>query len=158
MITYSTEITVKWGESDPFGLVYFPLMLAWFNDTEHDLLRAIGFPTEKLIKDNRTAFVMGDVHFRFVGPAAYGDKVRATIQLAKLGGSTLHWDCKAVQVGSGDVITEGRAIRIHAQIQEDGSLKSLRIPDDIRHALTRPGGLIRLNNDEVDISETDSTQ
>ncbi|MFK7963068.1 MAG: acyl-CoA thioesterase [Burkholderiaceae bacterium] len=142
MITHSSEITVKWGESDPFGLVYFPLMLAWFNDTEHDLLRAIGFPTEKLIKDNRTAFVMGDVHFRFLGPAAYGDKVRTTIQLVKLGGSTLHWDCKAVQVGSGEVVTEGRAIRIHAQIQEDGSLKSLRIPDEIRNALTRPGGLI----------------
>ncbi len=150
MITYSTEITVKWGESGPFGLVYFPLMLAWFNDTEHDLLRAIGFPTEKLIKDNRTAFVMGDVHFRFVGPAAYGDKVRGTIQLAKMGGSTLHWDCKAVQVGSGEVITEGRAIRIHAQIQEDGSLKSLRIPDDIRDALTKPGGLVGFDEEAED--------
>jgi YbgC/YbaW family acyl-CoA thioester hydrolase len=146
MITYSNEITVKWGESDPFGLVYFPLMLAWFNDTEHDLLRAIGFPTNKMIEDDRRAFVMGDVHFRFIGPAAYGDKVRTTIQLAKIGNSTLHWDCKAVQVGSGDVVTEGRAIRIHAQIQEDGNLKAIPIPDDIRAALTKPGGLVSLED------------
>ena len=146
MITYSNEITVKWGESDPFGLVYFPLMLAWFNDTEHDLLRAIGFPTNKMIQEDRRAFVMGDVHFRFIGPAAYGDKVRTTIQLAKIGNSTLHWDCKAVQVGSGDVVTEGRAIRIHAQIQEDGNLKAIPIPDDIRAALTKPGGLVNLDD------------
>ena len=144
MITYSTEITVKWGESDPFGLVYFPLMLAWFNDTEHELLRTIGFPTDKLIKENRTAFVMGEVHFRFVGPAAYGDRVRSTIQLSKIGNSTLHWDCKAVQVANGATITEGRATRIHAQIQADGSLASVRIPDNIRNALTRPGGLISI--------------
>jgi len=148
MITYSNEITVKWGESDPFGLVYFPLMLAWFNDTEHDLLRAIGFPTNKMIQEDRRAFVMGDVHFRFIGPAAYGDKVRTTIQLAKIGNSTLHWDCKAVQVGSGDVVTEGRAIRIHAQIQEDGNLKAIPIPDDIRAALTKPGGLVSLDDAE----------
>lgn len=146
MITYSNEITVKWGESDPFGLVYFPLMLAWFNDTEHDLLRAIGFPTNKMIEEDRRAFVMGDVHFRFVGPAAYGDKVRTTIQLAKIGNSTLHWDCKAVQVGSGNVVTEGRAIRIHAQIQSDGNLKAIPIPDDIREALTTPGGLVNLDS------------
>lgn len=145
MITYSNEITVKWGESDPFGLVYFPLMLAWFNDTEHDLLRAIGFPTNKMIEEDRRAFVMGDVHFRFIGPAAYGDKVRTTIQLAKIGNSTLHWDCKAVQVGNGEVVTEGRAIRIHAQIQEDGNLKAIAIPDDIRAALTKPGGLVSLD-------------
>ena len=76
MIMYSRELTVNWGESDPFGLVYFPRMLSWFNDTEHELLRAIGFPTNRMIAENRCAFVMGDVHFRFIGPAAYGDHVR----------------------------------------------------------------------------------
>ncbi len=148
MIMYSRELTVAWGESDPFGLVYYPMMFTWFNETEHELLRALGFPTNKLIKENRTAFVMGDVHFRFIGPAAYGDKVRTTIQLAKIGSSTLHWDCKAVQATNGDVITEGRAIRIYAQIMGDGNLKAIAIPDYIRDALTEPGGLISLKEPE----------
>lgn len=146
MIMYSRELTVAWGESDPFGLVYFPMMFTWFNETEHELLRALGFPTNKLIKESRTAFVMGDVHFRFIGPAAYGDRVRTTIQLNKIGTSSLHWDCKAVQAGSGDPITEGRAIRIHAQIQDDGNLKAMPIPDYIRNVLTEPGGLINLGD------------
>jgi len=30
---YWKEITVNWGESDPFGLVYYPRIVAWFNDT-----------------------------------------------------------------------------------------------------------------------------
>ncbi len=144
MIMYSRELTVAWGESDPFGLVYYPMMFTWFNETEHELLRALGFPTNKLIKEDRTAFVMGDVHFRFVGPAAYGDKVRTMIRLAKMGTSSLHWDCKAVQASDGAVITEGRAVRIHAQIQEDGNLKAIPIPDYIRNALSEPGSLIDL--------------
>lgn len=144
MIMYSRELTVAWGESDPFGLVYFPMMFTWFNETEHELLRALGFPTNKLIKESRRAFVMGDVHFRFIGPAAYGDKVRTTIQLHKITDSTIHWNCKAVQAASGDVICEGRAIRIYAEILEDGNLKSARIPDYIRDALAKPGGLIDL--------------
>lgn len=146
MIMYSRELTVAWGESDPFGLVYFPMMFTWFNETEHELLRALGYPTNKLIQESRTAFVMGDVHFRFIGPAAYGDRVRTTIQLSKIGTSSLHWDCKAVQAQSGEAITEGRAIRIHAQIQEDGNLKAMPIPDHIRKVLTEPGGLINLED------------
>jgi len=143
MIMYSRELTVNWGESDPFGLVYFPLMLAWFNDTEHELLRALGFPTNKLIAERRTAFVMGDIHFRFIGPAAYGDRIRTIIQLAKMTKTTLHWDCKAVQTSDGSTVTEGRAIRIHAQIQEDGNLKAVNIPDDLRNVLSQAGSLIQ---------------
>lgn len=148
MIMYSRELTVAWGESDPFGLVYYPMMFTWFNETEHELLRGLGFGTKDLIRKNRTAFVMGDVHFRFVGPAAYGDRVRTTIKLVKIGGSTLHWDCKAVQVTDGATITEGRAIRIYAQIQEDGSLKALPIPDEIQKALAEPRGLVDLPETE----------
>ena len=41
---------MPWGESDPFGLVYYPRMVAWFNDTEHELFRHIGYPIEKMIE------------------------------------------------------------------------------------------------------------
>ena len=137
MITYTRELTVAWGESDPFGLVYYPMMFTWFNEAEHDLLRELGFSTNRLIKQNRTAFVMGDIHFRFLGPASYGDRVLTTLHLAKLRNASLHWDCTAAHAGSGAAITEGRAIRIHSQFQEDGSLKAMPVPDDIRQALMR---------------------
>ena len=148
MIMYSRELTVAWGESDPFGLVYYPMMFTWFNETEHELLRALGFPTNKLIKESRTAFVMGDVHFRFIGPAAYGEKVRTTIQLHKMTESTVHWDCKAVQTSDGGVICEGRAVRIHARIKEDGNLEAHPIPDYIRVALTQSSGLIDMPEED----------
>lgn len=137
MIEYRRELTVPWGESDPFGLVYFPRMLAWFNDTEHDLLREIGYGADKTIKEYRTAFVMGDIKFRFVGPAAYGDHIETTIRLAKITQSTLHWACRAVRVENGQLVTEGRAIRIYAEIQDDGNLESAVIPEDLRALLTR---------------------
>ena len=70
---YWKEITVNWGESDPFGLVYYPRIVAWFNDTEHDFFRTIGYPIDQMIRRDRTTFVMGEIHFRFIGPAAYGD-------------------------------------------------------------------------------------
>ena len=87
---YWKEITVNWGESDPFGLVYYPRIVAWFNDTEHDFFRTIGFPIDQMIKDDRTTFVMGEIHFRFIGPAAYGDRVATSVTLSRIGERTLH--------------------------------------------------------------------
>ena len=136
MIKYSRELIVNWGESDPFGLVYFPRMLAWFNDTEHKMFNDMGYSVKKMVNKDRTAFVMGEIKFRFVGPAAYGDHVLSTISLKKITNSTLHWECKAINTRSREVITEGTAIRVYAQIQEDGNLKATHIPDEIRDMLT----------------------
>ena len=144
---YWKEITVNWGESDPFGLVYYPRIVAWFNDAEHDLFRTIGFPIDEMIRNDRTTFVMGEIHFRFIGPAAYGDRVACVVSLAKLGERTLHWNCKAVNAATGALITEGRATRVYARINEDGTLGSAVIPEKMRKALTDTGLLRHLEQD-----------
>lgn len=135
MLTYERDLVVNWGESDPFGLVYFPRILAWFNDTEHELFARLGYPVNKMIDESRSAFVMGEISFRFVGPAAYGEKIRSTVKVEKITRSTILWQCGAVNLDTQTKMTEGLATRIYAQIMEDGNLKSQTIPDDIRSLL-----------------------
>ena len=144
MAMYWKEITVNWGESDPFGLVYYPRIVAWFNDTEHELFRVIGFPIEQMIKNDRTTFVMGEIHFRFIGPAAYGDRIVNTITLAEVGARTLHWNCKAKNAVTGAPVSEGKATRVYARINEDGSLSSQPIPVEMLTALQELGSLTHL--------------
>jgi YbgC/YbaW family acyl-CoA thioester hydrolase len=142
---YWKEITVHWGESDPFGLVYYPRIVAWFNETEHEFFRTIGFPIDQMIREDRTTFVMGEIHFRFIGPAAYGDRVATTITLAKISERTLHWTCKARNAMTGAPVTEGRATRVYARINEDGTLNSAVIPARMRKALLQSGRLSHLS-------------
>jgi len=144
MAMYWKEITVNWGESDPFGLVYYPRIVAWFNDTEHELFRVIGYPIEQMIKNDRTTFVMGEIHFRFIGPAAYGDRIVNTITLAEVGNRTLHWNCKAKNAVTGAPVSEGKATRVYARINEDGSLSSQPIPVEMLTALNELGSLTHL--------------
>ena len=144
MAMYWKEITVNWGESDPFGLVYYPRIVAWFNDTEHELFRIIGRPIELMIKNDRTTFVMGEIHFRFIGPAAYGDRIVTTITLAEIGEHTLHWNCKAKNAVTGAPVAEGKATRVYARINEDGTLSSQPIPAEMLKALRELGDLTHL--------------
>lgn len=130
------EFTIAWGECDPFGLVYYPHMLAWFNDTEHDLWRLLGMPVEGMIARDRTTFVMGEVAFRFTGPARVGERAVSLISLTEVGRSTMHWQVRAVLADSGAEIHHGRATRIYAHLATDGSLSSAAIPDSLRAVLT----------------------
>lgn len=147
---YWREISVPWGESDPFGLVYYPRIVAWFNDTEHELFRTLGHPIDEMIKENRTTFVMGEIHFRFIGPAAYGDRVMSKISLTEIGERTLHWNCKAKNIETGAPIAEGRATRVYARIKEDGNLASAPIPDYLRKVLSELGELKQLGEGLMD--------
>ena len=147
---YWREISVPWGESDPFGLVYYPRIVAWFNDTEHELFRTIGYPIDQMILKDRTTFVMGEIHFRFVGPAAYGDRVMTKVSLEKLGERTLHWNCVAKNVETGELICEGRAVRVYARIKEDGNLESQLIPDFMRTVLSELGQVKQLGDGLID--------
>ncbi len=137
MSAYTQELTVNWGESDPFGLVYYAREVAWFNEIEHELFRQIGYPINRMINENRSAFVMGEIQFRFVGPAAYGDRVQCTLTLEEIRSKTVHWHCNAVNQKTGQQVTEGKATRIYAVIMDDGNLRSQSIPDDIREALSQ---------------------
>ena len=141
MAMYWKEISVNWGESDPFGLVYYPRIVAWLNDTEHELFRIIGHPIEQMIRKDRTTFVMGEIHFRFIGPAAYGDRIVTTITMAEIGTHTLHWNCKAKNAATGAAVAEGRATRVYARINEDGTLTSQPIPLAMRNVLLELGDL-----------------
>ena len=137
MISFTQDITVAWGDCDPFGQVYYPKMFEWLNETEHELLRQIGYSTNEFIATDRSAFVMVDINFQFIGPALFGDRVRTKVALEKIGTSSLHWRCRADLLETGAGVTTGLAVRVHAQVQEGGGLKPKPLPDDLRAALTK---------------------
>ena len=90
-----------------------------------------------MINEGRSAFVMGEIQFRFVGPAAYGDRVKCTLTLLEIREKTVHWLCNAINLGNGQEVTEGKATRVFTRILEDNSLQSQLIPDEVREALSQ---------------------
>ncbi|MCC6707338.1 MAG: hypothetical protein IT492_07225 [Gammaproteobacteria bacterium] len=138
MLSYWREHVVTWGECDPFGLVYYPHMLAWFNDTEHALWRALGHPIEDMIARDRTTFVMGEVGFRFTGPIRYGEPVLCRVSVLHLGRSSLKWGSECVAARDGAPVYVGSATRVYARINDDNSLAAAPISDALRALLEGP--------------------
>ncbi len=141
MLTYWREHIVTWGECDPFGLVYYPHMLAWFNDTEHALWRALAHPIEDMIARDRTTFVMGEVTFRFTGPIGYGEAVLCRVCVENIGRSSLQWGTQCVAARDGAPVYEGSATRVYAHIKDDHSLRATPITAALRALLEGPSPL-----------------
>jgi len=72
-----------------------------------------------------------------LGPAAYGDQVQCTLTLLEIREKTVHWHCNAVNLRTGQQVTEGKATRVFARILEDGNLESHVIPEEIRESLSQ---------------------
>lgn len=138
MLTWWRAHEVTWGECDPFGLVYYPHMLAWFNDTEHALWRALGHPIEEMIARHRTTFVMGEVAFRFTGPIRYGEPVLCMVRVEHIGRSSLKWGTECVAARDGAPVYVGSATRVYAHINDDQTLSAAPITDELRSLLQGP--------------------
>jgi hypothetical protein len=53
-------------------------------------------------------------------------------------------------VESGDLICEGKAVRVYARIKEDGNLESLPIPEFMRTVLKEIGQVKQLGEGLID--------
>ena len=93
---------------------------------------------KQMVEQDRTAFVKGKVNFEFVGPAAYGERIMTRLELTEISNSTLTWGCSAKRCSDEAMVTLGSATRVYAEIQEDRSLKAIRIPDTLRRLLGAP--------------------
>jgi acyl-CoA thioesterase FadM len=81
---------------------------------------------------------MGRIQFEFVGPAAYGDRILTRLKLADISNSTLTWECTANHLSDSSLVTQGTATRVYAEIQDNGELKAIAIPNRIREMLGAP--------------------
>jgi len=112
-------------------------MLAWFNDAEHEFFAQAGYPLTRMVARDRTAFVMGRIDFKFIGPAGYGEKIVTRLAVKKITNSTVLWDCSARRSDDA-LVTKGTATRVYAEIQQNGELQAKRIPNNIRTLLGAP--------------------
>ena len=64
--------------------------------------------------------------------------------LAEIGAHPLHWNCKAKNAVTGAAVSEGRATRVYARINADGTLSAQPIPVAMLNALRELGDLKHL--------------
>jgi 4-hydroxybenzoyl-CoA thioesterase len=129
-ITYTQK--VEFGDCDPARIVWFPNFFRWIDAASRHFFIACGVPPWH--ETERTMGIIGtplvDTHAKFVKTASYGDVLQIHSSIAEWRGKSF---VQRYRVTRGeDTIMECDEVRIFAARRDDGSIRALPIPDEIR--------------------------
>jgi acyl-CoA thioester hydrolase len=85
----STEVRVRYAETDQMGIVYYANYLVWFEIGRVELLRSLGLAYSQLEKDHQCILPVVEATCRYKSPARYDDRVVIETRPSLLRGSVI---------------------------------------------------------------------
>ncbi len=85
----TTEVRVRYAETDQMGIVYYANYFIWFELGRVELLRSLGLAYSRLETDHGCILPVVSAHCRYRTPARYDDEILIETRPAMLRGSVL---------------------------------------------------------------------
>ncbi len=127
---HTTEIKVRYAETDNMGIVYYANYLVWFEVGRTEYLLSQGMDYRDVEKDGLFMAVV-EARCVYKAPARYGETVVVSTWPADVRNSSLTFAYKVTRKGEDKVLCEGYTS--HVLIDKD--LKPKKIPEKIKALL-----------------------
>ena len=137
---HTTRFTVEFGDCDPAQIVFYPNYFRWMDAASLRFFRACGVPSWKEME--ATSGIIGtplvDASARFSRPASYGDAIDVETTIVVLLGKS--FVMKHTIRRNGDVLVEGREVRVFARRHPDDPkrIQAVPIPNSVRELCGLP--------------------
>lgn len=134
--THTYRLTVKWGDCDPAGIVFYPQFFAMFDEATAFLFEAAsGMNRASLIRHyGIVGWPMVDARVTFRRPVTYDDRIIIDTEVSHLGRSSMQFVHRLRH--DSVLCVECTETRVWTGRADDGRrLKSLPIPDEFRSQL-----------------------
>ena len=128
---HTTEVKVRYAETDKMGIVYYANYLVWFEVGRTEYLLAEGLDYRDVEKDGLFMAVV-ESHCVYKAPARYGDDVIIQSWPSDVKHSSLKFNYKVLRKKDNFLLAEGYTT--HVLIDKD--VKPRKIPEKIRALLT----------------------
>jgi acyl-CoA thioester hydrolase len=131
----TTEVRVRYAETDQMGIVYYANYLVWFELGRVELLRSIGLAYSRLETDHGCILPVIDVSCRYKSPARYDDEILIETRPAMLRGTVLKFAYRILRKGpEGEeqiLLAEGETVHVVC----DDQLQRKPLPEQYEAAL-----------------------
>ncbi|MBD0373772.1 MAG: acyl-CoA thioesterase [Pyrinomonadaceae bacterium] len=138
-MSFSTRIKVRFGDCDPAGLVYFPVIFHYCHVAMEEFFGArCGIAYHALMSEERIGFPTVNVQAEFFVPLVYGDEAEIEISVSQTGRSSVTFEYGIRRAS--DAALCARFVQVHVAMNLD-SRRAVQIPDKYRRVFTlaRPG-------------------
>ena len=132
----TTEVRVRYAETDQMGVVYYANYLVWFELGRVDVLRSLGLAYSLLESDHGCLLPVIEARCRYRSPARYDDEILIETRPAMLRGTVLKFAYevyrKPNQKGKErELLAEGETVHVVC----DDQLNRKRLPEKYAAAL-----------------------
>ncbi|HQP91741.1 MAG TPA: thioesterase family protein [Candidatus Omnitrophota bacterium] len=128
---HSTEVKVRYAETDKMGIVYYANYLVWFEVARTEYLLDEGLDYRDVESEGLFMAVV-ESHCAYKSPARYGDNVVIESWPSEVKNSSLKFNYKVLRKKDNALLAEGYTT--HVLIDKD--IKPRKIPEKIRTLLT----------------------
>jgi acyl-CoA thioester hydrolase len=130
----TTEVRVRYAETDQMGVVYYANYLVWFEIGRVELLRALGFSYSLLEREHRCILPVIESRCRYRSPARYDDQILIETSPAMLRGSVLKFAYRILRKAEGEaptLLAEGETVHVVC----DAKMNKTTLPENYVAAL-----------------------
>jgi acyl-CoA thioester hydrolase len=127
---FSTEVRVRFPETDALGVVYHGYFFTYFDVARMEYLRSLGLLEQFRSGQSLNLVVHTSADFR--SPARFDDVLVIQVRVQKIGDSSVTFEFKANLKTDNRLIAEGRSVHSFIDTQ---SWKPVRVPDTFRKAV-----------------------
>ena len=132
---HHTEVRVRFGDTDPYGIVYFVSYFRYCHRAIEEFLRACGLPPEETFKNVEEGFGLPIVEAwgRFRRPSIYGDLLRIETRVQEIRGKAILFRFEFYPETGRDLLAEGTATLVAI----GADWKARELPERIKKALSQ---------------------
>ncbi|HEY1159851.1 MAG TPA: thioesterase family protein [Terracidiphilus sp.] len=131
----TTEVRVRYAETDQMGIVYYANYLVWFEIGRVELLRSLGLAYSQLEIDHQCILPVIEASCRYKAPARYDDRILIETRPSLLRGSVLKFAYRILRKASeGEeprLLAEGETVHVVC----DDQLNKKPLPEGYAAAL-----------------------
>ena len=122
-------IVVRFGDCDPAGIAYFPVIFDWFHQAMEDWFdRGLERPYATVIEGRRLGFPAVHSEADFVAPCRMGDRLTVGLSVAKVGRTSLHLAYTLEGAEAEDRRATGRTVVVVTDLE---TLRPRPLPEDL---------------------------
>jgi acyl-CoA thioester hydrolase len=132
---HHTEVRVRFGDTDPYGIVYFVSYFRYCHRAIEEFLRACGLAPEETFKNVPEGFGLPIVEAwgRFRRPSRYGDLLRIETRIQEMRGKAVVFRFEFYPETGRELLAEGTATLVAI----DGTWRARELPERINEALSQ---------------------
>lgn len=137
-MTFRAPLSVRFGDVDSAGIVYYPRFLHYCHVAMEEYFRAgLGRPYPQVLGEERFGFPAVHLEVDFRRPLRYGDEIEIEVRVVALGRTSATWRFRVFPRGEAEASAEARVVT--AGIDLD-SFRPRPVPQWFREGVARLQG------------------